>query len=344
MRCAFLALASVLATSSWPSSAAGFTHVVKHGETLAGLAQQMYGAVQLERILVAANALQGANATPIVPGMLLEVPASSHYRVQEGDSFASIARDLLGADYRAAELAEANDSKPWLPPDPGTQLLIPYNLRWVARDDDTLSGLAYRFLGDRKKAWALDQYNGLKGRNFKPGETLLIPLTDLPLTEQGKHALLAADAQRASQAAGGVRAAQRKAETDLPSLVNDLKSGRYVETVVRGVELLNGGDLSRSQLASIHRQLLEAYTALGAKGRAAESCQRWLANDATAQLDPVLLSPKILAACHSAQTANATAKGKAAADTAPSAEPNTAAEAASAPTTGSSGASAAGSN
>jgi hypothetical protein len=336
MRCAFLALATILATSSVPTTAAGFTHVVKHGETLAGLAQQMYGAVQLERILVAANALQGANATPIVPGMLLEIPAPSHYRVQEGDSFASIARELLGADFRASELAEANDSKPWLPPDPGTQLLIPYNLRWVAREDDTLSGLAYKFLGDRKKAWALDQYNGLKGRSFKPGETLLIPLVDLPLTAQGKQALVAADAQQVSQAAGSLRAAQRKADRELPGLIDEVKGGRYVESIVRGIELLNGGELSRSQLASVHRQLLEAYTALGAKGRAAESCQRWLSNDPTARLDPVMLSPKIIAACHSARANTATHS-----DTAPAAS-NATADPSSAPALGSSGASAAG--
>lgn len=322
MRRGLLALATLLAANCLPASAVAFSHVVKQGETLAGLAQQMYGAVQLERILVAANALQGANATPIVPGMLLEIPAPSHYRVQEGDSFASIARELLGADFRAAELAEANGSKPWLPPDPGTQLLIPYNLRWVAREDDTLSGLAYKFLGDRKKAWALDQYNGLKGRNFKPGETLLIPLSDLPLTVQGKQALQIADAQRSSQAASGVRAAQRKADTALPGLINDVKSGRYVETVVRGIELLNGGELSRSQLASIHRQLLEAYTALGAKGRAAESCQRWLSNDSHARLDPVLLSPKILAACNQAQKASAPPPGNSSAAASASAQPS----------------------
>jgi LysM repeat protein len=294
---AFLALTTALTVGVLSGSAAGFSHVVKQGETLAGLAQQMYGAVQLERILVAANALEGANATPIVPGMLLEIPTASYYRVQEGDSFASIARDLLGADYRAGELAEANDSKPWLPPDLGAQLLIPYNLRWVTRSDDTLSGLAYRFLGDRKKAWALDQYNHLEGRTFKPGETLLIPLVDLPLTAQGKQAALAAQAQSANRIDGSGRDAQRKAHTELPVLIGEVKSGRYVEAVVRGVELLGGGGLSRPQLATVHRQLLEAYVALGARGHATESCQRWLANDPTAQLNPVLLSPKILDVC-----------------------------------------------
>jgi hypothetical protein len=263
--------------------------------------------------------------------MLLEIPAPSHYRVREGDSFASIARELLGADFRAAELADVNGSKPWLPPDPGTQLLIPYNLRWVAREEDTLSGLAYKFLGDRKKAWALDQYNGLKGRNFKPGETLLIPLSDLPLTTQGKQALQTADAQRASQAASGLRAAQHKADVELPSLIDDVKSGRYVETVVRGIELLNGGELSRSQLASIHRQLLEAYTALGAKGRAAESCQHWLTNDSQARLDPVLLSPKILAACRQAQKASTPPASNS------SATPNASAQPSAVPVAGSNG-------
>jgi len=297
MRRTLPALIALVLLAGFPGSAAGFSHIVKHGETLASIAERMYGAVQLERILVAANGLTGASATPIAPGMLLEIPAPSHYRVLVGDTFASIATELLGADYRASALAEANDSKPWLPPDPGTQLLVPYNLRIVASDEDTLTGVAYRFLGDRKKAWSLDQYNHLEGRAFKRGDMLLIPIVDLPLTKEGKQAALIAAGRQESEALGAGRDAQRKAESELPMLVAEVKAGSYVEAVVRGVQLLAGGELSRSQLAAIHRRLLEAYTALGAKGRAQESCQMWLKNDPTAVLDPVMLSPKILAAC-----------------------------------------------
>jgi hypothetical protein len=293
-RFSLLAAAFVTALSG---SAAAFPHLVKEGETLASIAERMYGAVQLERILVAANGLLGAGAVPIAAGMRLEIPAPSHYRVLPGDSFASIARELLGGEHRAPELAFANDTKPWLPPDPGTQLVVPYNLRIVASDEDTLTGLAYKYLGDRRKAWALDQYNKLEGRAVKRGDTLLIPLVELPLTDDGKKAALAAEVLQHSEGAGSGRDVQLRAKTELPRLVGEVQSGHYVEAVVRGVGLLNAGELARAQLALIHRQLLEAYTALGANGLATEACQRWLSNDSNAKLDPVVLSPKILAAC-----------------------------------------------
>jgi hypothetical protein len=124
---------------------------------------------------------------------------------------------------------------------------------------------------------------------------------DLPLTKDGKQAALLASQRRESEALGSERDAQRKADAELPNLIGDVRSGRYVEALIRGVQLLSAGKLSRSQVAAIHRQLLEAYTALGAKGRATESCQLWLENDANAVLNPVLISPKVLAACPAKQ-------------------------------------------
>ncbi|HTM46225.1 MAG TPA: LysM peptidoglycan-binding domain-containing protein [Polyangiaceae bacterium] len=301
MRGLVLCLCGVLFTLSVAGQAQAFPHIVKQGETLAGLAEEMYGAVQLERVLVAANSLVGANASPIVPGMVIEIPAPSHYRTQAGDTFAGIATDRLGAPNRAEFLAEVNRTKPWLQPDPATLLIVPYNLRVVCSADDTLSGLAYKFLGDRKKTWALDQYNGLKGRALHPGDTVLIPLVDLPLTEAGKKAALGAEAVQQSQALGESREIQLTASALLPKLAGDVRNGRYIEAVVKGVGILQNGQLSHSQTGIINRQLLEAYVALGAKGRAADSCQAWLDNDPTAVLDPVSLSPKILAACAAAK-------------------------------------------
>ena len=44
-----------------------------------------------------------------------------------------------------------------------------------------------------------------------------------------------------------------------------------------------------------------AYTALDAPGLAAASCGIWRDNDPKARLDPVVLSPKIMAACAKGQ-------------------------------------------
>jgi hypothetical protein len=70
-----------------------------------------------------------------------------------------------------------------------------------------------------------------------------------------------------------------------------------------GQRLLASGDLSRDQLRTIHRSLLECYVALGAISQAARACTDWKANLDRGELedkhllDPVLVSPKIRAAC-----------------------------------------------
>jgi hypothetical protein len=90
---------------------------------------------------------------------------------------------------------------------------------------------------------------------------------------------------------------QRHADADLPGLVLDVHAGRYVEAVARGNRLLGTGQLTRPQLAVLHRALLEAYVALDAHGAATGACAAWRANDPNPKLDPTFTSPKIRAAC-----------------------------------------------
>jgi hypothetical protein len=77
----------------------------------------------------------------------------------------------------------------------------------------------------------------------------------------------------------------------------DTRGGRYVDAVTRGNRFLAMGELSHSQLAVVHRQLLEAYAALESAGHATAACDAWRKYDPTARIEPVLLSPKIVAAC-----------------------------------------------
>jgi len=189
-RRAVLGIILVLALVLSSTDTAAFPHVVKHGESVAQIAETMYGRVEVERVIVAANGLDARRGSGIVPGMRLELPAVGYYKVLPGDTWKSIALERLGHERRADVLSQVNDSQPWLPPEVGREVVVPYNLRYVAKLGDTTQSVAYRFLGVRKGAWKIASYNGLRRAKFKQGEVILVPLTELTLTEAGKRAAL----------------------------------------------------------------------------------------------------------------------------------------------------------
>lgn len=291
-----LALGSVFVSGS----TSAFTHIVQPGDTLASISERFYGKIQNETLLVVANGLDQQGGIPIVPGMRLEVPAVTYVRISERRTWKELALHLLGGEHRAHVLAEANDSKAWLFPEQNAEIVVPYNLRFIASGNETIVGLAYRFLGDRKLAWQLDQYNARGGRRLERGEVVLLPLTNVTLTEPGKQAARESLELARLQTLGQDRAAQRSVEAALPELVADVANARYVEAVERATRFLERGQLTRSELGRIHRLLLESYAALSLLGRAAESCGEWFRHDRKAALDPVRLSPKLVAACHAA--------------------------------------------
>lgn len=290
-----------LATVS--SQAHAFTHVVQAGDTLAGLAERYYGKVQNERLLVAANGLDVGSGIRITAGMRLEIPALMTVRVEAGQTWKDLAVRYLGAEIRAFAIAQANDSQPWLFPEVGSEIVIPYNLRVVARDDDTIVGLAYRYLGDRKAAWMLDQYNERKGKALVRGDVVLLPLIDVQLTEAGRLAAAAAANRIRFEARGHAREAQQFASSTLPKLSQLLRNGQYVEALRLSLEVQTIDSLSPRQEAYLHRVLLESYVALGADGRAAEACGHWLELQPKVKLDPNKYSPKVLRACRRALAA-----------------------------------------
>jgi hypothetical protein len=294
-----LACAALLATAA--PRATAFTHTVQKNETLAQIAERTYGRIQYEKILVAANALDAQGGSPIVAGQRLEVPALDHYRINASDTWPGLAKQLLGDSERSVVLAQANDTMPWIPPAEGAEIIVPYNLRYIATQADTIVTITQKFTGEKDKAWVFDQYNHMKGQPVRRGDVILVPLTNLPLTEAGKTEAAASDTSLRSQAAGLAREAQHKVESEMPVLLGDIRGGRYVDAVTRGGRLLGLGELTRPQLALIHRQLTEAYAALEAAGLAAASCAAWRENDPKVRLDPVMLSPKIMAACSRAQ-------------------------------------------
>lgn len=291
---AFLLLLSIAAPLG---EARAFPHVVQPGETLAQIAERSYGKVEMERLLVAANALDAGGGISIVPGMRLEVPAVSYHRVASGETWASLATEHLGDPDRADVLALANEAMPWIAPALGQEIKVPFNLRHIAGSNDSTLAIAYRYTGDRDQAWMLDKYNHLKGRAIRRNDVILVPLWDLPLTDAGKSEAAQAGAVTRAEGGGRSREAQKKAESELPLLLADVRQGRYTDAVARGNKVLGYGDLTRAQLAQVNRHLVEAYVALDATGLAEGACAAWREADPSADLDPIELSPKILNAC-----------------------------------------------
>lgn len=277
-------------------AAHAFPHVVAPGDTLASIAETYYGRIQHERILVVANGLEALGAA-IVPGMVLSIPALGHRRIRAGDSWAALASELLGSAGRADVLSLANASSPWLTPEEGTEIVIPYNLPVSVGPADTTVTIAYRFLGDMNKAWELDHYNALSGRALQRGEVLLVPLLDLALTEGGRAKARAAAGSVCSESQGDARTVQKRVEAELPQLIGDVRAGRYVDAVTRGNRLLAMQSLTRVQLARVQRLLVDAYAALDAPGQAATACSEWRKADPRAVVDAVLMSPKLVSAC-----------------------------------------------
>ncbi len=276
--------------------AQAFPLVVHSGDTLPALAERLYGRADYARLLAAANGLGEAESPPLASGMRLEIPTLGYRMAVRGDTWPDLATRLLGAPQRANVLALANDSRPGLSPSEGAELVVPYTLTVTAKGGEPLSSLAERFLGSKRRGALLAQYNGLPEGPLAAGDSVLVPLTDLTLTEAGMEA--ERNALGASGDAGRNRRAHQLAMAEaLPALLAEVRSGRYVEAVARGVAWLATSELTSRERASVQRELLEAYAALGATGRAREACSEWREADPRAKLDPRLLSPKLLLAC-----------------------------------------------
>jgi LysM repeat protein len=279
------------------SSAEAFPHVVRPGETLAGIAARLYGDVRRESLLAGANALDVGGGSAIVPGMRLEVPAASHHKVATGETWATLALAWLGAASRADVLARANHAVPWVPPEVGQEIEVPPVVAHIVSDGDSSTSLATRYWGDGNRGWELNAFNGRAEVSMRRGEIILVPLPDLALTEAGLTEARASLTLACGEVDVGAFVVQRRADAELPPLLDDVRGGRYVEAVARGNRILGSGQLTRPQLAVLYRALLEAYVALASPAEAKEACAALRASVKELDLDPVTTSPKIRDAC-----------------------------------------------
>jgi hypothetical protein len=298
MRSAAVAGAVALFASATARDASAFQHIVKPAETLAQIAERVYGDARRETVLVGANALDVQGGTIISPGMRLEVPAPGHHTVLQGETWADLALSWLGTNdmARTELLAHTNKGVPWVPPVEGQEIEIPAVLTYIAGEAETVNTIAQRFWAAGNRGWELNTYNRRDGVLVRRGEVVLVPMPGLRLTEVGRAEARAA-AERDGASGGMALEQQRRADAELPQLLADVRYGRYADAVARGNRLLGSGAMTHPQLAVVHRALLEAYVAIDARPSAVAACAAWRSNEPNPVLDPVRVSPKIRAAC-----------------------------------------------
>lgn len=294
MKSAFVAfLLCSLLTLSARADDVVYVHVVRAGETLASIAQTYYGNAKRENVLVAENGLTDQGGSAIVEGLRLVIPTVRYHRVKAGDTWRDLAQRYYGDGNRVGVLLRANNSKPGTSPDEGAQLIVPYPVRHVVKQGESMLTIAEFYYADRTEVRLIRGFNGAKGRLTR-GHILLIPLFDLVLSPEGRERLEASTGQHLEL--GETRAVQARINEQIPLLREHVQKGRYAEALALGNQLLGTGQLTGNQELSIHRELATAYVALGRDDLAASAFERALERQPDLELDSVRTSPRVLGA------------------------------------------------
>lgn len=290
-------LAAVIGLALFCSTAAAqaevaLVHIVRPGETLASIAELYYGDARRESVIVAENGLNTEGGSAIEVGLRLVVPTVSFHRVVEGETWADLATRFYGDARRAFVLIEANGSKSGAQPDVGAVLLVPYPLRHVADQNEPLRKLAKTYYSSMSGINTIRRFNENTKARVVRGQILLVPLADLVLGPQGKK--LAEAQLDAPPADSELREKQAKIDEQLPALRDHVREGRYADAVAMANRLIGGGDLSGSQIVTIHRELGNALCALGRDDLARDAFVVLLGQQPDAEFDSMRTSPKVL--------------------------------------------------
>ena len=300
MACCVLLL-QFAGSSARAQERASYMHVVRPGETLASIAQRYYGDPRRESVLVAENGLTTQGGAAIVVGLRLAIPWVSYHRVQPSETWASIATQHYGDPRRVGTLIQANPQVSATQPDEGAELLIPYPLRHVARQNDTMRRVAQLYYDDQGEAQSLLRFNSLRRQRLARGRIVLVPIDDLLLSEEGREVIERATGRTIG--GGEVRELQTEINEQLPTLREHVRRGRYTEAVALGNRLLASGELTGNQIVTIQRELAVAYVALDREDLAVTAFTAALDRQPDLELDTRRTSPRVLRALEGATTA-----------------------------------------
>ena len=280
------------------TAAHGWTHMARAGETLDQLSVRYYGDVNKSIVIRAANGFVHPDDGRLAEGEPIIIPEITYVRVEEGDSWESLANRHLCSPRRAVFLAEMNDMSPDKMPPVGSVLRIPYHLRHIFAQNESLKTVTKLYFNNKRSVEWLKNYNSPQKKKYGRGEVIIVPLLNLDFTEEEQRAI---DAYRKSRYTQDDQLGQKKARDIIANLKYDYESGKYVQMVAAASQLLGYGRLTVPQEIGVYNFLAYAYVALDEKGMAVSAFKEALARQPEMELSSITTSPKILDAFNDAK-------------------------------------------
>jgi LysM repeat protein len=276
-----------------------FAHVVRPGDTLASIAQRYYGDPRRESVLVTENGLATQGGSAIVVGMRLHIPWVRYHTVAADETWQQLADRYYGDARRAFVIIESNRATSDQPAE-GAELLIPYPLRHITGQGDSVTRVARLYFPDSVAGTRrLRRFNGIRGSRLTRGQVVLVPLPDLLLSDEGRR--LVEESTGSAPSDGAQREQQADTEQQLPVLREHNRRGRFTEAIVLGSRLLGAPSVTSSQALSVHRELGTAYVALDRADLAVDAFAAALELQPDLELDGLRTSPTVMRALQAAR-------------------------------------------
>ncbi|MCX5741925.1 MAG: LysM peptidoglycan-binding domain-containing protein, partial [Proteobacteria bacterium] len=245
MNARLLAVATLVSLAAARSAHADdgvITYRARPGDTYELLAAEFYQDRRDAVYLLEANGLK--HPKKIIPGERLKIPMARNVVSSKGDTFESLAAQLLGDARRGAYLAEFNNRSPDETLPAGTPISVPFTVTHVAESPETLGQLSAAYFGNSKQADMLRGYNFLDHDTLAKGESLVVPIYHVK-PKASKLATLDAEARKRSE--DRARTVERAASS-LPAARAAWRAGEFATV--------------RNELRSIDVQFLETAVAV----------------------------------------------------------------------------------
>jgi hypothetical protein len=271
-------------------------------EPASQLAVRYYGSSSEARAILLANGLPalGRRLPKLPAGKTIRLPTSWSYRIRPGDTWSQLAADYLGDGAKGAFLARLNHKPEKQEAPRGHVILIPAVLEADGAGGLRLERLAALLLDLPERdsrvaaqaAWIRD-FNGLGPGERAARRRILLPLPGLRLLGwYVPTSLPTEDPGAARRAAQGIEEARA-----------DLRKGRFVEALARTGTIAAGEGLAPGLRAELHLVRCTAFVALGRPILALDAAKSALSARPGWKLDPVQVSPKVVAVFDQARKA-----------------------------------------